>query len=399
MATARTDQASLIARYAGTFHDVIGDGHHVASPLGAWLLLALCAPVARGAEADALAEVLGGGADDVATVAAEMLAAPHPLVAAAAAVWGEPGATAGRWLAGLPPAVTRGRVPGPDELDRWARDHTFGLIDKFPLVVDPRVYLLLATALATKVSWERPFDVTAGTALGKSSLWAKDLRHVLRSPNHPAHSAFIAATMRAGDVAVHVGRARGGLLVASVIAAADVARADVLAAAHVIAIACARGEPLARRSLSGLPEGESPLWSVRDERSTDQVGERCVAVMPAWSATDSYDLSEPRLGFEAAARALGGGDPWKATQATTASYSRTGFEAASVTAATVLLAMMPHRGVLRTVELRFGHPYAVVAVTADGDAARPGGPGPWHGVPVFSAWVAKPRTARDGQAG
>lgn len=397
MATARTDQASLIARYAGTFHDVIGGGHHVASPLGAWLLLALCAPAARGAEADALAGVLGGGADEVAAVAAEMLAAPHPLVAAAAAVWSRPGAAGERWLAGLPSAVATGDIPGQDNLDRWARDHTFGLIEKFPLQVDDAVYLLLATALATKVSWDRPFDLVPGSALGESSPWVKDLRHVLRSPNHPGHSAFITATPQAGDVAVHVGHAQGGLLVASVIAAAGVASADVLAAAHSIATACARGEPLARRRLSDLPEGDTPLWSVRDQRSAGEFGERCFAVLPAWSATDSYDLSDRRLGFEAAARALGGGDPWEARQAATASYSRTGFEAAAVTAMAIRLAMMPRGGVLRTVELRFGHPYAVVAVTVDDAASRGGSArrGPWDGVPVFSAWVAEPRDAKD----
>ena len=387
MATVKIDRASLIARYAGTFHDVIGSGHHVASPLGAWLLLALCAPAARGAEAAELAGVLGAGADEVAAVAAEMLAAPHPLVGAAAAVWGEPGAAGARWLAGLPPAVGRGAVPAQGDLDRWARDHTFGLIEKFPLEVDPLVCLLLASALATKVSWDRPFDLVPGSALGASSPWAKDVRHVLKSPNHPGHSAFITAAARAGDVAVHVGHARGGLLVVSVIAAADVTGADVLAAAHAIAIACARGAPLPRRSLSGLPEGEAPLWSVRDEPSTGQFGERCVAVLPAWSGTGNYDLSDPRFGFAAAARALGGGDPWEARQAATASYSRTGFEAAAVTATAVRLAMMPRRGVRRTVELRFGHPYAVVAVTS--------GSGPWDGVPVFSAWVAQPDTAKE----
>jgi len=390
MATAKTDQASLIARYAATFHEVIGDGHHVASPLGAWLLLALCAPATHGAQADSLADVLGGGTDEVAAVAAEMLAAPHPLVAAAAAVWGQPDAADGRWLAALPPAVARGDIPGQDDLDRWARDHTFGLIEKFPLDVDATDYLLLASALATKVSWDRPFDLAPGTALGESSPWAKDLRHVLRSPNDPGHSAFITATARAGDVAVHVGHARGGLLVASVIAAADVTSADVLAAAHAIGIACARGEPPARRRLSELGEGDAPLWSVRDEPSTGDSGERCVAVLPAWSATDNYDLSDPRLGFETAAKALGGGDPWQARQAATASYSRTGFEAAAVTAMAARMAMMPRRGVLRTVELRFGHPYAVVAVTADTKR------GPWDGVPVFSAWVAQPHDAADG---
>jgi hypothetical protein len=43
--------------------------------------------------------------------------------------------------------------------------------------------------------------------------------------------------------------------------------------------------------------------------------------------------------------------------------------------------------VARVAELRFGHPYAVVAVATD---RRVGGTGPWHGVPVFSGWVAEP---------
>ena len=102
----------------------------------------------------------------------------------------------------------------------------------------------------------------------------------------------------------------------------------------------------------------------------------------------------PNRGLEAAAMALGGPDPWEARQAATARYTRTGFEAAAITAMAGRLAMMPRRGVLRTVELRFGHPYAGVAVTADDYLARGGGQaprGPWDGVPVFSAWVAQPR--------
>jgi hypothetical protein len=69
-----------------------------------------------------------------------------------------------------------------------------------------------------------------------------------------------------------------------------------------------------------------------------------------------------------------------------ARYSRTGFEAAAATAVAAALAMrVPRQGLVRTAELRFGHPYAAVAVTA--------GAGPWHGLPVFSAWVADPSDA------
>ena len=66
---------------------------------------------------------------------------------------------------------------------------------------------------------------------------------------------------------------------------------------------------------------------------------------------------------------------------------RVGFEAAAVTGLAVAMAMrVPRTGLIRTAELRFGHPFAVVAVPA-------GDPGPWRGLPVFSAWVAQPEDA------
>jgi hypothetical protein len=55
---AAADLAGLVARYARRFHAVIGWRHHVASPLGAWLLLALCAPAASGAQRRELIDVL-----------------------------------------------------------------------------------------------------------------------------------------------------------------------------------------------------------------------------------------------------------------------------------------------------------------------------------------------------
>jgi hypothetical protein len=249
--------------------------------------------------------------------------------------------------------------------------------------------LLLATALATKVSWDCPFQLTPGSALGQSSPWGKKLARVLRSPAHPSHSAFIAATDLAGEVAVHIAQVRGGLLVASVIADEAVAAGSVLASAYDIAIAAALGEPVATRDLLDLPAGDWPLWSVRDEPSADGARQRCAAVLPAWTASDDHDLSDARLGFFAAAAALGQGDPWTASQAATASYTRTGFEAAAVSALGIRLAARPRRAQCRVVELRFGHPYAVVAV-----AVAPAGPATrWHGLPVFSAWVAQPGDA------
>jgi len=56
----------------------------------------------------------------------------------------------------------------------------------------------------------------------------------------------------------------------------------------------------------------------------------------------------------------------------------------------MMLTSMPvmRDGVRRTAALRFGHPYAVVAVAGDDGAA-----GSWGGLPVFSGWVAEPDDA------
>jgi hypothetical protein len=186
--------------------------------------------------------------------------------------------------------------------------------------------------------------------------------------------------------------------------------ADVLAAAYRLASAIATGGPVARRSLFTLPLGPAPLWEITEQRvhttSPDGREERCTAVLPAWSADSMHDLSgHPGLGFGAAAAtlaALTGLDQfvYEAKQAAVARYSRTGFEAAAVTALAVRAAMMPRtrQGLMRTAELRFGQPFAVVAV-ADGQdhhARRPTPePSPWRGLPVFSAWITQPEDADD----
>jgi hypothetical protein len=51
-------------------------------------------------------------------------------------------------------------------------------------------------------------------------------------------------------------------------------------------------------------------------------------------------------------------------------------------------------GIRRVATLRFGHPFAVVAVTVDDVPRRQDGPHTaWHGLPVFSAWITEPGEA------
>jgi hypothetical protein len=181
-----------------------------------------------------------------------------------------------------------------------------------------------------------------------------------------------------------------------------------LSAAYDLGTALAAGRPLTRRSLFDLPLGEGPAWAIREERAdTAAPGgreERCTAVLPAWSAHSTHQLTDPRLGFAAVRHALDPVDPWQARQAAMARYTRIGFEAGAVTALAVAVSAVVQRpGVRRTAELRFGHPFAVVALAA-GSSQLPDSAGslpasPWHGLPVFSAWVADPQDAAAGPNG
>jgi Serpin (serine protease inhibitor) len=394
MSTQTCDLAECVAGYSGRLHAAIRTGHQVASPLGAWLLLALAGPAASGADRAELTEVLGCDVEAAALAAEDLLDHPHPVVASAAAVWTRHGRDLSehfrRWRLGLPPAVEFAALAGQPALDAWAREHTMGLIERFPVRVAPETYLVLATALATKVSWEVPFDLAPAAALGETSEWSRSLQRVLRVPDPErarGHRQFIAASAEAGDVAVHVAAARDGLLVYSVAAAREVPAASVLAVAHQIGRADAIGAPAGARALDELALGAGPAWVLREDRGVRDI---CTAVLPAWSAESSHDLTRPGLGFDAVKDALAPGqDPWQAGQAAMARYSRTGFEAAAVTTVAVAAAMIQRTGTRRVAELRFGHPYAVVAVAIDADH------GPWHGVPVFSAWVAEPDDAQN----
>jgi hypothetical protein len=81
--TALAEVTAAVAGYARRLHRAAGECHHVASPLGAWLLLALCGPASSGAARAELAEVLGLDVEHATATASRLLLAPHPLVAAA----------------------------------------------------------------------------------------------------------------------------------------------------------------------------------------------------------------------------------------------------------------------------------------------------------------------------
>lgn len=404
MATSISPVTAALCRYASALHAEAEGRHHIASPLGAWLMVALAAGATRGAERRAIADVLGMDVDAAANVAADLLGNPHPAVGSAAGLWvtrdvhsaGLPDSERLRaWLGRVPEVVDTGAVPAQPALDAWARRGSLGMIEQFPVTVGNDTMALLATVLATKVSWREPFRVVAANELGGPDSLAGRNQFALRTPD-TGHEQCIVATPDIGDVALHVGSTHTGLAVYSVAADPAVPQAKVLATAYTLACDHALGRPIANRSLFDLPLGRTALWEITETAemvtSPDGRQERCTAVLPAWSARDEHNLNRDALGVPALAlslaKALGLSEyAVVAKQVAVAKYDRCGFEAAAVSAMAVLLGCaMPSPGTLRVADLRFANPYAVVAVV---DARKGEGGKRWAGLPVFSAWVAR----------
>ena len=367
----------LITRYAQRFGRLHAGGHSVSSPLGAWLLLALAAPLAKGSVRRDLENVLGVDVKRARRALDELLSDPPKVIRSALAVWGVPA-----WPGDLPAAVETGPVPTQAQADAWAADHTDGMIDRFPVDVS-EMTAVLASALATRIAWLRPYDVTEAAEL--RSPWSTRVVEALSGAD--GHLTEVAGL---GTVAVHTAVGGDCLQVTSVMAREDAPAESVLAAAHDIAQGQAAGSTPGRRKLAELPLGDGPFWTITEDRRPG--GDRVRVVLPAWKASSDHDLTaDPELGFGAVGRALAEGlataPDMQARQSAVARYNRWGFEAAAVTAVALRSAMMP-TGLSRTATLRFGHPYAVVASIGKrpGQARRD----PWTGVPVFAAWVAEP---------
>lgn len=376
-ATRDSGVARAIRRYAVRFDEHVLRRPGVGSGLGAWLLLALVADQAEPADQAALEDVVGLGAPEARGALAALLADPHPAVSAAVARWADAAALTEEFAGWtVPELVEDGPLPDQAGADRWARERTDGLIERFPLQVDDLTRLVLASALATRISWRMPLDELDDGGLGTD---AGRARHA------------VVDTEAAGRVGIIAPTSTSGLAVVSVIADPGVPKAQVLAAAHEVGALLS-----SPRMLRGVPVTEDGhAWTVRERREvrtgfTDVV-EEWSGWVPAWRHTEDHDLGAAP-GFATALGSLARYVPplerpaeTEARQSAVAAYSATGFEAAAVTAMGVRAAGMPQeREVLvREIHLRLDRPHAVLAVALDtgkGGAA-------WHGLSVFTAWV------------
>jgi len=409
--------AELVARYATAFNANFATEHGVTSPLGVWILLALAAPAATGAARERLEQIVGCVAGEASARAQALLDEPHQAVAVAAAVWARARILNDRFAAfaaGFPTAVEQGDVPTQADADMWASSHTGGMIDTFPVTVTPDTALLLATAVATDISWHVPFRIAPAAGLGGE--FGPRINTALVAPDE--HNQFLALTASAGPVAVHVAASASGLNVISVLAADSVPPAGVHAAAHEIAALLAgTGRAATRMSLFTVEVGDGPAWTLTETVEESFGGpsrrETFSTTMAAWSADSDHDIisaagfAELCETFPEFVRDEFLPVSFSARQAAVASYTRVGFKAAAVTAFGMAFGSAPSPRkvtvVHRHAAIRFNRPYAVlaVAVTAgnsmDERKKVDFGGSAWANVPVFSAWVTMPRDT-DGNA-
>ncbi|MBK3581752.1 proteinase inhibitor I4 serpin [Streptomyces sp. MBT65] len=135
------------------------------SAAGVWPLLALLADGAGGAARAELADAVGMPADESAAAARELLTGLAVMrgVDSALGLWTKRTLELREaWAAGLP-AEAHGVLTGDLDADRaaldaWAVRRTGGLVERMPVELTDATELVLASALAFRTEWLRPFD-------------------------------------------------------------------------------------------------------------------------------------------------------------------------------------------------------------------------------------------------
>ncbi len=332
----------LVDAYSRRIYPAVLEQHSgtsVSSPLGIWLLLAACTTGAVGSYLDALESALGCSAKEANELLADFLADPPPAAATAVALWvdaAEQTQTLLDWRKGLPLQVETGSLPSQAEADAWVQRHTLGLMKHFPVQMSDLPRLVLASVLATKVTWARPMDVVAADkCLSEVSPWSHQVNYLL-TDRSPHQYTMLVRTEAAGIVGVHFADAFEDLAVMSVSADPALSRHDAFQAAHEV-MKLNRTDTLKERrcSLFDIPLGAGHSWVISErEVATVTPGKRIEriggATLPAWRAESSLDLKRSELfGVEPALDALLGligphplGDITKAVQWAAASFTR-----------------------------------------------------------------------------
>ncbi|MGQ4481843.1 serpin family protein [Streptomyces sp. SAS_276] len=350
-------------------------GATVFSAAGVWPLLAFLADGASGAARAELADAVGIPGDQAAAAARELLAGMAAMrgLNSALGLWTGPElAVREEWRAGLPAGthgvLTEDLPSCQRELDAWAAERTGGLIERMPVALDEGAQLVLASALALRTEWPRPFG------------------ELMLSPDAgPWRGRRLAGLHRTGVRLDRVGVAGGphghvtelkvpgdnGIDVHLLLGEQHMTPAQVLGT----------GVEILARRIPVVPGGQLPYGDVGPGLRVEQ--QRCAAPQPPELSvtTVAYDLRarhdlrylrglfglttalDPRAGhfpgISPSPLAIG-----QAEQSTIAQFGALGFRAAAVTAVATAPGGAPPdlRCTTTVVRARFDRPFAFLAV-------------------------------------
>ena len=353
------------------------DGDFVLSGAGLWPLLALLASAADDVARTELEEALGRPASSAVEDALELIDVLRTgeSTTAALGVWTREGIPLHeQWASQLPSGVI-GTLTDQAALDKWAAEGTDGLIEEFPLELTPQTRLVLASALATKVKWVKPFNSSPRSGDRKGG--PPDQQWLSRTTYDLAHAAVLDDSVTRvvvegdGDVDVHL--LLGDLQTSEVLATG---LREIAGEAHV-------------RSAVDL-EGGGPGLTTRRVKSSDP-NDVLRLELPSFEITARHDLVKQAelFGLRAVTNPYVPHLPLLSpvdlsvsdgVQEVLARFFAEGFEAAAVTA----FGMIPTGGAplqryeVKLVEVTFDRPFGFLAVH------RP------SGLAVVAGWVSSP---------
>ncbi|MEV0173477.1 serpin family protein [Streptomyces sp. NPDC050803] len=360
---------ALTARWAGAAED-----NTVFSAAGVWPLLAFLADGAAGRARAELAEAVGLPADRTAGAARELLAGLGSTrgLDAALGMWTSRALELSeRWEAGLP-ADARGVLTGDGAADRkaldaWAAKRTGGLIERMPVEVSESTVMVLASALAMRTRWLRPFRENPWQPEGGP--WGERVVLGLERRSELLDRVGVADTS-AGHVTelkvlgnnaldVHLLLGEEGMTPGQVLGAG----VDLLAGRHRVVPG------------SQLPHGDvGPGLRVVRERSVRPAPPTLQVRTVAYEVRANHDLLEQHglFGLTTASTRVPGHFPGvsafplcveAARQSAMARFGARGFEAAAVTAMPMAASGVPQlRWLITKVEACFDRPFGFLAL-------------------------------------
>ncbi len=378
---------AAVNRLTASWASHVADRSGVLSGAGLWPLLAVLEWSADEPGRRELAAAVGVPADDAVEAAATVLDGLTKAdgVDAALGLWIRPEARVRPEWRSAVPAETLGELtgdPAADQraLDAWASEHTGGLVDRFPVEIDPELMLTLATALALRTTWQQRFSDEPlrpgsgpwrGRQLAGLTRQTRELDDV-RVAETPAGMLTLNAVAGDNGIDVHLVLGEDGRPPAEVLPAA----VDALTGAPAWRLG---SDLLASGDVGGAP-GVGIVAAQRPGVATTTVRFTVRSEHDLLSLADVFGLAtvaRPDRGHFSSIGAV----PLRvdqAKQAAVAIFSAHGFEAAAVTAVGLRVVSMPvHRA--KALAVRYDRPFGFVAVHRG------------SGMVLFAGWVHDPQ--------